>query len=135
MDITTRTNTPWPEPASELYRSSDRRLSAKLGPTFEDRGCHVVSMTDPYGRDLGFQDRSRYFFFQVVHETEWTQFQTHYFSVKSSSVGNRTRTSRPVVKNSDHLPTEAVFSFLVDQSRRYCNTRPTRDSVIFQKSD
>jgi hypothetical protein len=26
--------TPWPEPASELYRPSDRRLSTKLVPTF-----------------------------------------------------------------------------------------------------
>jgi hypothetical protein len=24
-------------------------------------GCQVVSMTDPYGRILGFLDRSRYF--------------------------------------------------------------------------
>jgi hypothetical protein len=46
------------------YRPSDRRLSAKLVPTFADRGCHVVSVTDPYGRILGFLDR--YFFFQVA---------------------------------------------------------------------
>jgi hypothetical protein len=25
------------------------------------KGCHVVSVTDPYGRILGFLDRSRYF--------------------------------------------------------------------------
>jgi hypothetical protein len=30
--------TPWPESASELYRQSERRLSAKLVPTFADRG-------------------------------------------------------------------------------------------------
>jgi hypothetical protein len=29
--------------------------------TFADRGCNVVSVTDPYGRILGFLDRSRYF--------------------------------------------------------------------------
>jgi hypothetical protein len=28
---------------------------------FGIEGCHVVSMTDPYGRILGFLDRSRYF--------------------------------------------------------------------------
>jgi hypothetical protein len=50
----------------ELYRPSDCRLSAKLVPTFADRGCDVVSVTDPYGRILGFLDRSRYFFLQVV---------------------------------------------------------------------
>jgi hypothetical protein len=35
------------ESASELYRSSDRRRSAKLVPTLADRGCHVVSATSP----------------------------------------------------------------------------------------
>jgi hypothetical protein len=30
-------------------------------PTFADKGCHVVSVTDLYGRILGFLDRSRYF--------------------------------------------------------------------------
>jgi hypothetical protein len=34
---------PWPDSASELYRPIDRHLSAKLVPTFEDRGSHVVS--------------------------------------------------------------------------------------------
>jgi hypothetical protein len=41
---------------SEPYRPSDRRLSAKLVPTFADRGCRVVSATDPHGRILGFLD-------------------------------------------------------------------------------
>jgi sulfur relay (sulfurtransferase) DsrC/TusE family protein len=49
-----KTKTPWSESASELYRPSDHRLSAKWLPTFADRGCHVVSVTDPYGRILGF---------------------------------------------------------------------------------
>jgi hypothetical protein len=44
--VSTLTNTPWPESASELYRPSDRSLSAKLVPTFADRGCRVVSVTD-----------------------------------------------------------------------------------------
>jgi hypothetical protein len=62
----TKKQTPWSESVSELYRQSDRLLSAKLVLTFADRGCHVVSVTDPYGRILGFLDRSRYFFFQAV---------------------------------------------------------------------
>jgi hypothetical protein len=41
---------PLPESASGLYRPSDCRLSAKLVSAFADRGCHVVSVTDPYGR-------------------------------------------------------------------------------------
>jgi hypothetical protein len=42
--------TPWSESARELYRPGDRRLSAKWLATFADRGCHVISVTDPYGR-------------------------------------------------------------------------------------
>jgi hypothetical protein len=45
---------------------SDRRLSSKLVPTFVDRGCHLVGVTDPYRSILGFLYRSRYFFFQVA---------------------------------------------------------------------
>jgi hypothetical protein len=76
--------TPWPESASELYRPNDRHLTAKLVPTFAERGCHVVSMTDTYNRFLRFLDLSRYFSFKQLlsctHEAEWTLFQTHYFS-------------------------------------------------------
>jgi hypothetical protein len=41
-----KNTTQWPESASELYRPSDHRLLAKLVPTFADRGCRVVSVTD-----------------------------------------------------------------------------------------
>jgi hypothetical protein len=51
--------------ASEPYRPSDRRLSAQL---FADRWYHVVSVTNPYGRILGFLDRSRDFFFQAASQ-------------------------------------------------------------------
>jgi hypothetical protein len=61
---------------------SDRRLSAKWLPTCADRGCHMVSVTDPSGSILGFLDRSRYFSIKLLlsctHEAEWTPFQTHY---------------------------------------------------------
>jgi hypothetical protein len=40
--------------ATAACRRSDCQLLA-------DRGCHVVSVKDPYGRILGFLDRSRYF--------------------------------------------------------------------------
>jgi hypothetical protein len=42
---------------SELYRPSGHRISGKLVPTFADRMCHMISVTDPYGRILGFLDR------------------------------------------------------------------------------
>jgi hypothetical protein len=45
----------------------------------------VVSVTNPYGRILGFLDRSRYFsikwLLSCTHEAEWTPFQTHYFFI------------------------------------------------------
>jgi hypothetical protein len=40
--------------ATAACRLSDCQL-------FADRGCHVASVTDPYGRILGFLDRSPYF--------------------------------------------------------------------------
>jgi hypothetical protein len=44
----------------------------------------MVSVTDSYGRILGFLDRSHYFsikqLLNCTHEAEWTPFQTHYFS-------------------------------------------------------
>jgi hypothetical protein len=91
------------ESASELYRPSGHYLSAKLVPTFEDRGCHVVSVTDPYGRILGFLDRGRYFFFQVsleLYSRGWVDLvQDLLLLRKSRSAGNRTRTSGSVARN------------------------------------
>jgi hypothetical protein len=64
LDCSRIKQTPWSESGSELYRPNDRRLSAKLMPTFADIGCHVVSVTDPYSRILDFLDRSHYFSFK-----------------------------------------------------------------------
>jgi hypothetical protein len=44
----------------ELYRPSDRRLSAKLVPNLADRGCRVVGATNPTAVNFSFLDRSRY---------------------------------------------------------------------------
>jgi hypothetical protein len=66
MFVTLDIKTPWPDSARELYRPSDRLLSAKLVPNFADRRCHVVIVIDHYDRILGFLDRSRYFFIQVA---------------------------------------------------------------------
>jgi hypothetical protein len=35
-------------------------LVSEFSAKFADRGCHEVSVTDPYGRIIGFLDRSRY---------------------------------------------------------------------------
>jgi hypothetical protein len=104
--------TPWSESTSELYRPNDRRLLAKLVSTFADRGCHVVSVIDPYGRNIGFLDRNRYFFFEValhLYSRGWVNSVPDPLVLrKSGSAGNRTRTSGSVARNSDHQTTEAV---------------------------
>jgi hypothetical protein len=61
-----RKQSAWPDSASELYRSRDRLLSAKLVPTFADGGCRVAIVTGNYCCILGFLDLNRYFFFQVA---------------------------------------------------------------------
>jgi hypothetical protein len=93
-----------PYSTSELYRPSDRRLSAKLVRTFADRGCRTVSATFLYARILDFLDRSRYFFFPVAPELHsrssvYPVPDTPYLR-NSGSAGNRTRTSASVTMNS-----------------------------------
>jgi hypothetical protein len=89
-----QTQTQWQDSASEPYRSSDRRLSAKLVPTFSDRECHVVSVMDPSGRIFGFLDRSRYFFLEVapqLYSGGWVDpVPGPLLHRKSGSAGNRT---------------------------------------------
>jgi hypothetical protein len=109
--------TPWPESESELYRPSNRRLSAELVPTFADRDCHVVSVTDPYGRILGFLDRSRCIFFQVppqLHSRGWVDpVPDPLLLRKSGNAGNRTRTFGSVARNSDHWPQRRSTFFYI----------------------
>jgi hypothetical protein len=50
----------------ERTRPSDRRLSAKLVPTFVDRGCRVVSATDPTAVFSAFYTGTATIFFQVA---------------------------------------------------------------------
>jgi hypothetical protein len=55
-----------------LAKYADRAtpLLGEVVPTFADRGCCVVSATDPPGHILGFLDRSRYYFFQVAPQQD-----------------------------------------------------------------
>jgi hypothetical protein len=62
----TNKQTAWPEFASELHRPSGRSLPTKLVATFANKGCHVVSVTDPYVRNPGFLEGEQLFFFQVA---------------------------------------------------------------------
>jgi hypothetical protein len=58
--------TPWSESARELYRPSDRRLSAKWLPTCADRRCYLVSVTDPSGHISRFSRQGPLLFYQVA---------------------------------------------------------------------
>jgi hypothetical protein len=82
------------------------RATANCSPAFADRGCHVVSVTVPYGRILGFLDRSRYFFFQLAPQLClrcWVDpFPDPLLLRKSGSARNRTLTCGYLVRNSDH---------------------------------
>jgi hypothetical protein len=107
----------------ELTIPRDRRLSAKLVPTFADTGYRVVSATDPHGRIIWFLDRRRYFFFQVAPQMYWRGWMDPVpdplFLRKFGNVGNWTRTSGSVARNSDHWTTEAVAI------RIYCGQNTT----------
>jgi hypothetical protein len=102
----------WPESTIKLYRPSYRRLSAKLAPTFADRGRRVVSVTDPYARIPGFLDRSRYFFFQIAPQLysrgRVDPVPDPLLIRKSGSAGNRTRTFGSVARNCNHYTTDGV---------------------------
>jgi hypothetical protein len=57
---------PWNKSASELYRPSDRRLWAKIVPTFEERdGVAWSAQQIPMAIFLDL-DWTSYFFFQVA---------------------------------------------------------------------
>jgi hypothetical protein len=67
--------------------------SAKLVPTFADRGCCVVSATNSHSRILGFLNRIRYYFFQVaeLYSRGWVDPVLDPLLIrKSGSTGNRT---------------------------------------------
>jgi hypothetical protein len=74
---------PWPESASELYRPSDRRLSVKLVSIFAYREVSHSQRdwvpTAVFSAFWAAVIASKYLL-SCTHETEWTPFQTHYFS-------------------------------------------------------
>jgi hypothetical protein len=80
-------------------------MSAKLVPTFADRGYPVVSATDPHGCILGFLERSRYYFFQVapqLYSRRWVDPVPNPLLLrKSGSSRNRTRISGSVARTSN----------------------------------
>jgi hypothetical protein len=82
------------------------RLPGEVNAIFADRGCHIVSVTDPYARIHTFLDRSRYVFFKVapqLYSRGWMDpVPDPLLLGKRGSTGNRIRTSGFVTRNSDH---------------------------------
>jgi hypothetical protein len=97
-------------------------LVGKVSANFVDTGCSMVSSKDPYDRNLGFLDRSCYFFFQVPPQLYSRALvdpvPDPLFLRKSGSAGNRTRTSGSVARNSNHQITEAVIHSLIVKIRK-----------------
>jgi hypothetical protein len=86
-----------------LVRTSDRRSSAKLVPTFANSGCRVVNAADFPAINLGFLDGSHSFSIQVAPQ----------FSLllrKSGSTRNRTTFVKTV-----QLDTSATSKFRVQE--------------------
>jgi hypothetical protein len=76
-------------------------LKEKIRPNvFQNRLRRIMSESKR-AVNLGFLDRSRYFFIQVAHETEWTPFQTPYFSENLEGPGIEPGSSGSVARNSD----------------------------------
>jgi hypothetical protein len=90
-----------------------------LVSAFEDGGCHVVSVTNPYARNLGFLYRIRYFSFKVAPQLfsrGWVDPVSDLVLFrKSGSARNWTRSFGSVARNSDHTLT----------------TKPQRRSTFF----
>jgi hypothetical protein len=97
-------NPPWSESTSELYRPSDRRLSAKRLPTFANigvpRGQRDGSLR-PYSR---FSRQAATFLSSSssVVLTRLSGPRSRPTTFFSGSAGNRPRASGSVAKNSDH---------------------------------
>jgi hypothetical protein len=125
--------TPLSQSVSELYQPSDRRLSANLVPTSADRGCHLVNVTDPYCRILGFLERSCYFFYIVapqLYSRGWVDPVPDPLLLRiSDSTKNWTRTSWSVARNPNHYTTEGE-----DNPESSCHLKVCHNNVSFKLS-
>jgi hypothetical protein len=110
----------------------------------------VVSLTDPYGRNLGFLGRSRYFFFQIspqlYYKAEWTPFQTHCFSENLIAPGiepgplnllSGILTTRPQRRSNNKIIFGSVVLYMVrvvsKENRRLVLSRNSIFTIVLQK--
>jgi hypothetical protein len=98
--------TPWPESTKELYRPSDRRLTAKLVPTFAGREV-LRSQRNRSPRKYSWFSRPEPLIFissssSIVLMRLIGPRSSPLFHRKCSIAGNRTRAFRSVTRNSYH---------------------------------
>jgi hypothetical protein len=91
------TYTKWP---------SNRHLSAKLVRTWADRGCRVVSTTNPTDVNFGFLHCSHYFLEIASQLSSWGWVDPVPDPPLLRKSGNWTPTSGSVARNSDHYTVE-----------------------------
>jgi hypothetical protein len=82
---------PWPESASELYRSGDRSLSPKLVPSFAERAVSRIQRGGSLTELLS-----------CTHEVQWIPFQTHHFSENLVARGIEPGPLDLYARNSNH---------------------------------
>jgi hypothetical protein len=76
--------------ANYTDRASDRRLSAKLMPTFADRGCRVVSATDLPAVNSVFLTRCTAENKIKVNKKFWEELIATFFSYDKDRIENDT---------------------------------------------
>jgi hypothetical protein len=99
----------------------------------------------PYGRNLGFLDQSRYFFFkaapQLYSRDRVDPVSGPLLLEKPGSAEDRTQTSGSVGRNSDHYTTEAASTYTQDNTNKInalrhpclaCDTNPRQPA--FQRA-
>jgi hypothetical protein len=103
---------------AQLLESGYWTLLTKLAA---ERGCRMVSPTDPHDSNLGFLDRIRYYFFQVapqLYSRGWVDPVPDTLILrKYGSARNRTRTSGFVARISDHKTTNYENFFLTKMTK------------------
>src|SRR5215510_803473 len=105
-------------PRTNYTDKSGRRRSAKLVPTFADKGCHVVSATGPHGRYSLFSRPEPLLLYSSSSSVNLTRLsgpRSRPTTAQKNLVapGIEPETSVSVVRNSDHWTTEAVIGFTI----------------------
>jgi hypothetical protein len=78
---------------------------------FADKECHVVSVTDPYGRNLGFLDRAL-----VINA--WHNFPEGLYAVMARDKGRKFQTRVSKMNWVFHVSALHIFEPTSDKTRK-----------------